>query len=134
MVGNKTRSGWLGYTRREIKYYLSASILILFGMWGFGYLFLLNSSDYAIGLAYVKANPTITETLGKITSARPGFVNFQRHLAGSYRTAKFNVVLKGEKSSGVVYLDLEGSEVGWKVNGASLETGGRLINLTATGN
>lgn len=118
------------FSSRNIKYYVSAGLLIFSIMWVSGYVFLLYSSDYSFALNFIKSNQTVMEALGNITSSRPGFVNFNRRFVGGSGTAKFNVVLKGEKTSGVVYVDLEGSEQGWTVKDASLETESGTVSLT----
>jgi hypothetical protein len=103
-------------------------------MWAAGYLLLLNSSEYSFASDFINSNQTIKERIGSVTFLRPGFVNFKRHKTNGYSTAKFSVILKGEKAAGVVELNLETSNNVWKVIDATLKTDSSVVQLVTLEN
>ncbi len=121
MAIEKFRVGKLGFSRKEVKYYLCAGLLIFLIAWVYGYILLLNSSGYSFGLDYLKNNKIVQEQLGNIVSSRPGFVNFKSRFSEGKSSASFYVVLKGDKASGIVFLALESLDKEWKVKTSNLK-------------
>lgn len=98
-------------------------------MWAWGYVSLLNSESYSFANQYLEANLKVRQIVGKIESHRPGFANFsQSYAAGIWRDS-FNIILNGDKNSAVVYVKLEGTGSGWKMNSAILRTSDAEIDL-----
>jgi hypothetical protein len=116
---------------RKIGYFVGVGLLVILLMWGWGYYSLLNRGSYDFGVNFVKANHAVNETLGEIKSSRLGFANVREHYSAGRWQSKFNIVLTGEKKSGVVFLNLESSTDGWKVIDATLKTNEGLIDIVA---
>lgn len=121
MQEKEIKFGALTLSRENIKYYVLVGLLIFVGMWAWGYIDLLNSSGYNFAKEYLTSNQKVIDTLGQIKSSRPGFANFKRSYSAGLWTAKFSVVLEGDKISGVAFMKMKSADSGWQIEEATLK-------------
>jgi hypothetical protein len=124
MKMNRFTEGLILMKNLGFKYYISVGLFVAALMWVWGYVSLMQSNAYKFALQYVERNQFVIETTGNILSNRPGFLNFKRRYSGGVWTARFHVVLTGEKKSASVFIRLEGSDKGWEVKESTLSVDG----------
>lgn len=129
MKETKYKFGRLEIGRNEIKIYVALFLAIIIGLWTWGYIDLLNSNEYAFVRNYLTSNRIVEETLGEIKSTRPEFSNFKRHYSAGKWASKFQIVIEGSKSSGVVYIKIKSSEASWVIEEATLAANDQKFSL-----
>lgn len=90
----------------------------------------VKSEPYSVALRFIDNNKTILETIGSLESRRLAFFGYSVRYKGPRGHAEYKVLVKGRKSKGKVFLELEKSAGEWKVLKAKLKLNNKqIINL-----
>lgn len=87
-----------------------------------GYGIAAYSESYKVAVKHIYASPVITSNLGKVTNVRLAFFGYSVRYNGPHGWAEFEIIVRGEKDKGTIFIMLE-REVGeWEVKSARLKT------------
>lgn len=78
------------------------------------------SEPYHEALQFINNNNRALAEFSTIRSSRLGFGGYSVQYSGPSGVAHFKILISGEKSDGVVYLDMVKLTGIWKVKGANL--------------
>jgi len=98
-----------------------ATTLILFICFFIGlYILGVRGEAYKFALEFIDDNKSILENIGHLKSRRLALFGYSVGHKGPHGHAEYKILVKGEKSKGTVYLELEKSVGVWKVIHANL--------------
>jgi len=84
------------------------------------FFFFMKGEPFDISKKYINSNPQIIDKLGSIKNISLSMMSSSYKSSGAYGNAKYKIYVDGDKSNGVVYVDMEKQAGVWVVIRAHL--------------
>lgn len=115
---------------KKMKFYALICIFIGILSWLVGYLIVSNSESFEFTKRYISENPKVVQSVGQIKSIRLGLLGYWLFYKNGEASARFRVVLTGDRKSADAYVSLIQIAGNWKVQSSELiDDDGSVIPL-----
>lgn len=108
--------------RRKLFVILVIIGLALTGSYVVGYWISSTSEPFKLAEKFIYESPLVKNQIGRITNLRQAFFGYSVNYKGSSGSAEFEIVVKGDKGRGVVFVTLERKTGEWSVTSAQLKS------------
>lgn len=116
--------------KRKLLPIISTTLVLLICFFVGLYILGVNGEAYKYSLKFINDNEIISRNIGPIQSQRLAFLGYSVRHIGPHGHAEYKILVKGTKSRGVVYLELEKSAGLWKVvKGNLIRENGEIISI-----